>query len=121
MFSYIFSRTYQKHFKTASDLSLDKMNETLKDCYSRIYLKVLSDPERELILERIPLIIGYGVFIGLQKFSRTLPKHITRVVTRKNALRYFQDIYVDFYGMRNLSEVFVEQSLSRFFHDVTLS
>lgn len=95
------------------------MKETLRDCFQKIYVKLFNDPERDRILERLPLVLGLGIYIGLQKFAATLPKHLTRPVTRKGALRYIQDIYVDLQGLNNLSEIFVEQSLTRFFDDAS--
>jgi len=71
-------------------------------------MKLFNDSERDPILERLPLVLGLGVIIGLQKFAATLPKHLTRPVTRKGALRFVQDIYVELYGLNNLSEIFVE-------------
>ena len=81
----------------------------------------MNDPERDLILERIPLIIGYGLYLGLQRFSKNLPKHLTKAVTKKDVLAYFQQIFADMYAIKTVSEVFIEESLAKHFINVSLN
>lgn len=49
--------------------------KALRRYYSTFYVERQTEKkDKELILERVPMVLGYGIYIGLIKFCKSLPK-----------------------------------------------